>query len=279
MAHIVGASVRVVDAQGLSIDELVGNVSTTTDQLSVASVVAAKGTAEPWLTLHYDEWMCVTQGCMTIQQAGAQDLSVPAGQTVMIPRGTRFKPCFPENTAYIPVCIPAFRPDRCIREDEDAAGEAISAKLQALHQPAAGQPEEPRTLVVPEVLYHMLPLADWDAAKAAEAAYFPRTFEQDDFLTHATGVPERLVTTANHYYQDVPGAWVCLEFTRTDLRRRGIVVRDEEATPVGDIATSAAMDAWVCPHVIGGLPLDAVTKTWVMVRDGKRFVRIEGLTE
>jgi hypothetical protein len=24
----------------------------------------------------------------------------------------------------------------------------------------------------------MLPLADWDAAKAAEAAYFPRTFEQ-----------------------------------------------------------------------------------------------------
>jgi hypothetical protein len=35
MAHIVGASVRVVDAQGLSIDELVGNVSTTTDQLSV----------------------------------------------------------------------------------------------------------------------------------------------------------------------------------------------------------------------------------------------------
>ena len=38
---IIGKHVRVVDAEGLSIDELAGNVSTTTDTISIAKVSAA----------------------------------------------------------------------------------------------------------------------------------------------------------------------------------------------------------------------------------------------
>lgn len=195
-----------------------------------------------------------------------------AGNTVHLPSGTRFRPTFPKDVTYVPICTPAFRPDRCIREDTDAEGKEISSKLQKLH--SKPPPESP-----PEQLYHMLPLADWEAAKAAKVAYFPRTFEEDSFLTHATGVPSRLVDTANHYYQDVEGEWVCLTFTRSALRARGIFVRDEHATAVGDISTDPNLMAdWVCPHIIGGIPLDIVEKIYPMAREGKAYTGITGLT-
>ena len=39
------------------------------------------------------------------------------------------------------------------------------------------------------------------APKAENHAYFPKTFEVDGLYTHATGVPSRLIETANHFYQ------------------------------------------------------------------------------
>ena len=81
-------------------------------------------TAEPWLTLDYDEWMCVLKGRMVLlYDDGRSSLDVKAGETVFIERGERFKPEFPDGgTEYIPVCLPAFRPDRCQRLPESAAG-------------------------------------------------------------------------------------------------------------------------------------------------------------
>ena len=43
MPAIVGKSTRVVDADGLTIDELAGNVASSSDRLSVALVSAAAG--------------------------------------------------------------------------------------------------------------------------------------------------------------------------------------------------------------------------------------------
>ena len=43
--------------------------------------------------------------------------------------------------------------------------------------------------------------AEWEKAKAENHAYYPKTFEVDGFYTHATGVPSRLIETANHFYQ------------------------------------------------------------------------------
>jgi len=279
--RVVGSASRVVEAPGFSIDELVGNVATGQDTISVARVSAKAGTSEPWLTVHYTEWLCVTSGTMVITpgtadgSAGAP-VEVKAGQTVEIAPGTRFQPSFPADTEYIPVCLPAFRPDRCVREDTDATGEAIAKKLKKLHcvPPAGGGGAE----AAPEVLYHMCPARDWEAAKQAGGAYYPPTFAEDDHLTHATGVPSRLVATANHYYQDSEGAWICLEFTRTALRLAGIYVRDEQATPVGDKPTDDALMAdWICPHVIGGLPVSVVQKVYDMTRDGPKFLGISGL--
>ena len=43
--------------------------------------------------------------------------------------------------------------------------------------------------------------AEWEKAKADNHAYYPKTFEADGLYTHATGVPSRLIETANHFYQ------------------------------------------------------------------------------
>ena len=34
---------------------------------------------------------------------------------------------------------------------------------------------------------------------------------------------------------------------------------------------------WICPHVYGGIPLDCVEKVYKMVRDGPKFLSIEGV--
>jgi uncharacterized protein (DUF952 family) len=271
MASIVGSVSRVVDTPSFHIDELVGNVSTRTDAVSLALVVARAGTSEPWLTLGYDEWISVTKGAMVVTEAGKPPLAVGAGQTCHIPCGTRFQPTFPADTEYIPVCVPAFRPDRCEREDTTEEGEGIAANLAELH--AAEQPREREA--PPEKLYHMCPRADWDAAAESGGAYWPRTFEADQ-LTHATGVPSRLLSTANHYYKASAGDWICVAFGRAALRERGIFVRDEHATPVGGTATDPGMKDWVCPHVIGGIPVEVVTEISEMRRgEGGEFLSIE----
>ena len=281
MPKIVGEKVRVVDAPGLTIDEFAGNVASQDDRISIAAVSASAGTSEPWLTLHYDEWICVTSGEVVIVQGdGVPDLHVTAGKTVHIEPGARFKPVFPVDTQYVPVCLPAFKPERCIREDGDnMVGQNISKKLTKLHA-AAIEVQSPSCSVEdpkPEVLYHMTTMEQWMAAKADGSAYYPTTFEVDGFFTHATGVPSRLISTANHFYQNVEGPWVCLEFTRTSLRNAGIYVKDEGALPVGDTAVSEVCRDWVFPHVIGGLPIGVVDKEYPMVRDGPVFVSIEGL--
>ena len=271
MPRVIGKAERVVDFEGLTIDEYAGNVGTKDDRISIALVKVSEPSSEPWLTLDYDEWMCVLSGRMVLLHDGGEPVEVKAGETVFIARGERFRPTFPEGgTEYVPVCLPAFRPDRCIREEEEGL---VSKKLKTLHS-ASTKPIE-----LAEVLYHMCPAERWEAANAAGVAMFPPTFEADGCLTHATAVPSRLITTANHFYQEVKGEWICLRFTRSALRRHGIFVRDEHASPVGGQAVGGDWGEWVCPHIIGGLPPAVVDKEFSMARDGKAFLGIRGLTD
>ena len=118
MPKIVGKSVRVVDHDGLTIDECAGNVASNEDTLSIAMVKVEKPTTEPWLTLHYDEWICVTKGLMELHSPDGTVLKVKAGDTAFVAEGEKFRPIFPEGgVEYVPICLPAFRPDRCIREE------------------------------------------------------------------------------------------------------------------------------------------------------------------
>ena len=51
MPKIIGHSSRVIDVDGLAIEELAGNVATNCDRISIAYVKVRAGNVEPWLSL------------------------------------------------------------------------------------------------------------------------------------------------------------------------------------------------------------------------------------
>ena len=110
MPKIIGKSATVVQEGGLLIEELAGNVATSQDTISIASVTISSPTEEPWLTLKYDEWICVTSGCVLInyyEDSEKKQLEVSAGETCFVAKNERFQPEFPiVPTTYIPVCLP-----------------------------------------------------------------------------------------------------------------------------------------------------------------------------
>lgn len=277
MPKIIGKSVCVVNHEGLTIDELCGNVATKNDKISIAHVKVSEPCSEPWLTLHYDEWICCLRGKIELHYGQSNVLTVHAGETVFVEKGERFRPVFPEgDTEYIPVCLPAFRPDRCIREEENSK---VSKKLQELHNTQNLKQDFSSV----EKLYHMCQNSLWHEAMIKQEAYYPPTFEKDGMFTHATAVPQRLIETANHFYTDVEGEWICLELSRNALYRIGIDTVFEEAKPVGETNVSNTWEYWVCPHIYGGLPTTIkgiVTNIFPMKRDSDgTFLSIEGLTD
>jgi uncharacterized protein (DUF952 family) len=295
MPRLIGKSAVVVDVGSFKIEELAGNVASKNDTLSIAKVVVSQPCSEPWLTLDYDEWICVTFGYLELHSADGEVLTVKAGETAYVEKGERFRPIFPIPTEYIPVCLPAFKPERCHREEDGVSD--VSARLQELHssakkQEASGIPiPTPVTLATTNtdddrsgIIYHMCEKTVWEQSIAAKQAYFPPTFTADGF-THATAVPARLLDTANHFYTSSKDEWLCLKLSQSALYQLGIVTVLEEPKPVGekDVQDQWKTSDWRCPHIFGGIPghvEGVVTKTYSMKRDDDgRFLAIEGLCE
>mmetsp|Transcript_23111 Transcript_23111/g.72747 ORF Transcript_23111/g.72747 Transcript_23111/m.72747 type:complete len:187 (-) Transcript_23111:64-624(-) len=49
--------------------------------------------------------------------------------------------------------------------------------------------------------------------------------------------------------------------------------------PVGSKAVSTTFSAWICPHVVGGIPPQVVDAEFPMLRDGPAYTDIQGLTD
>jgi mannose-6-phosphate isomerase-like protein (cupin superfamily) len=290
MPKIVGRAIRVVEHGGLSIDELVGNAATKEDGMSIARAIIAEPSAEPWLTVAFDEWMCVLQGRVEIHSHGRDDnneeiLVVNEGETCHVSRGERFKPVFPvADTEYILTCLPAFSPDRCVREDKGVSDSEIAQRLRLIHEMnRAGDVNTAATADddQDDKIYHMCQKSVWDETLAAQSAYFPPTFVQDGCFTHATAEAARLISTANHYSTSSAGDWICLELSIKALKRVGIITRFEGAAPVGETATDKTASDIQWPHIYGGIPAHLpgiVTHTFPMKRDSNgTFVAIEGI--
>jgi mannose-6-phosphate isomerase-like protein (cupin superfamily) len=291
--RIVGGAEIVVDHEGLTINECIGNVATKTDDVSVCVVSIANPTAEPWLTIQYDEYMHVLEGVVELhfeKNDGGNSgvVRVAKGQTLFIEKGSRFQPRFPEgNTRYIPVCLPAFKPERCHREEGSEVSD-VAAKLEDLHsdskQPTPEEINEKYNHIAK--IYHMCLKSKWEqclsASTKAEAVYYPPTFHQDGRMIHATAQPERLLKVANHFYKKTDGEWICIELNRIGLEELGVVTVFEGALPVGNKEAIDECD-WVFPHIYGGIPTHVdgiVVNTFGIKRseDGE-FLLIEGLAE
>ena len=95
MPKIVGTSQTVVDdGEGSTIKELIGNIASKDDRISIAHTKFVQPSSEHWLTIDYDEYICMLSGYMTLQHAGGE-VQVSAEQAVFIRKGERFRPVFP----------------------------------------------------------------------------------------------------------------------------------------------------------------------------------------
>mmetsp|Transcript_35177 Transcript_35177/g.111185 ORF Transcript_35177/g.111185 Transcript_35177/m.111185 type:complete len:152 (+) Transcript_35177:180-635(+) len=121
-------------------------------------------------------------------------------------------------------------------------------------------------------LYHLVPAEVWAALKAAGTPYFPPTYEGDGFI-HLTKDPQLLLGVANHFYTDVPGAYVVLVI---DSARLTSEVKFEPAAPVGD--KPAADTDTLFPHLFGTIDFASVVEEKPVERDGTgKFLSISGV--
>lgn len=100
------------------IEEYFGNVSTQTDDFSVAHMVAPAGWSEPAQTPDFDEITIMIRGRMQIELDGDEHIVLNAGETFVSKKGTkvRYSNPFDEDGEYWAICIPAFNVERASRE-------------------------------------------------------------------------------------------------------------------------------------------------------------------
>ncbi len=130
-----------------------------------------------------------------------------------------------------------------------------------------------------EFLFHLVQTDLWTKAVASSSVYFPPTYDQDGF-THGTANPNKLLVVANHFYQDVPGDWLCLRMTLESLAATGVEVVFEGTAPVGDKPADFDPDnTELFPHLQGGIHPNAVLEAHAVERNSNgEFLRAVGVT-
>uniref|UniRef100_A0A0G4HCU8 (S)-ureidoglycine aminohydrolase cupin domain-containing protein n=1 Tax=Chromera velia CCMP2878 TaxID=1169474 RepID=A0A0G4HCU8_9ALVE len=262
---------NVVEAPGILISEFFGRVASGDPRLSACTVTVKKASEEAWQTPEFDEYVLVLSGCVELKFGDGKTAKVAAKQGAFLPRGTRVKWVWPGPCEYIPICLPAFSPENCGREDEKGNHMAKSSeamqKLRELHEESCHP-----------WLFHVAQKSLWEKAKKEGKPYKPPTYEQDGF-THATADPTKLTAVLNHFYKKVPGEWVCLRMSKASLSSAGVETVFEKTAPVGDIP-SIDMGDQLFPHIQGGIPPSSVLEEFPVVRgeDGS-FLSIPGVTE
>ena len=131
MAELIAAPTRIPVPGGKVIDEYVGRVTTGTESVSVAHMVAPGGWEEPAQRPEFDEITVVLRGLVRVDVTDAEGetvtVDVPAGQALVTRAGERVRYSTGEaETEYLAVCLPAFSPDTVNRDPGTGTGEAVA---------------------------------------------------------------------------------------------------------------------------------------------------------
>ena len=261
MPRVVAAPCTVVSDKNVKIDEYFGGAGCNpcNGDISFAHVKANAGWAEEWQTPDFDEYTLILKGCVTIEQSHGPPVSVRAGQALFLAKGERVRWVFTEPAEYVPICLPAFSPGNCFREEGGAKPPAHDAHTD---------------------VYHLVQTPLWEACKAKGETYYPPTYEQDGF-THATADPSKLLVVANYFYRDVKSDWLCLKMTRKTLAAAELTLKFEDPSPVGNkkALTSSESGNERFPHIFGGIPSKGVVVEEFVVRRGGdgEYLSIDGL--
>jgi uncharacterized protein (DUF952 family) len=114
----------------------------------------------------------------------------------------------------------------------------------------------------PQIVYHMLPKATWDALPPG-GAYAAQTLATEGFV-HCTAEPNMLEVVANRFYRAQPGEWLILS---VNLAAVAAPVRWEQA------------DGHLFPHIYGVIERSAIqdVKPFPRSPDGAYHLPEDGL--
>ena len=122
MPTLIEAPVRIPAAGDPPkiIAEYVGRVSSRTESVSVAHMVAPAGWVEPGQRPEFEEYTLVLRGRLRVEHRHGS-LEIAAGQAVIAHPGewVRYSTPHPEGAEYVAVCVPAFSP-LTVHRDEQA---------------------------------------------------------------------------------------------------------------------------------------------------------------
>jgi len=117
MPLLISEPIRIPVPGGKSIDEYVGRVRTSSENVSVARMVAPAGWTEPAQAPDFDEITLVISGSVHVECAG-QSVTVAAGQALITYAGERVRFSTSEPAEYVAICLPAFGPELANRDPE-----------------------------------------------------------------------------------------------------------------------------------------------------------------
>jgi mannose-6-phosphate isomerase-like protein (cupin superfamily) len=100
------------------IEEYIGRVNSSTEQVSIARMKSPSGWAEPGQTPEFDEYTVVLKGSLHVETQDKQ-YDIQAGQAFMTRAGewVRYSTPATDGAEYIAVCIPAFTPEHVHRDE------------------------------------------------------------------------------------------------------------------------------------------------------------------
>ncbi|HJL20208.1 MAG TPA: AraC family ligand binding domain-containing protein [Sandaracinaceae bacterium LLY-WYZ-13_1] len=117
---LVDKPVTIPAPGGKLIEEIFGRVSTGSERLSVAHMVAPPNWSEPAQAPEFGELTVMTRGRMRIEVGDdAHAVELLAGQAFWVEPGVRVRYANPheEEAEYYAVCLPAFAPDLAHRDE------------------------------------------------------------------------------------------------------------------------------------------------------------------
>jgi quercetin dioxygenase-like cupin family protein len=99
------------------IQEFIGRVNSSTDQISIAKMTSPAGWEEPGQTPEFDEYTLVLKGMLRVETKESV-FNVNAGQAILTYAGEwiRYSTPNPDGAEYVAVCLPAFSPDTVHRD-------------------------------------------------------------------------------------------------------------------------------------------------------------------
>ena len=118
MPRLIAAPTAVPGVEPKRIEEFAGRITTQTEGVSVARMVAPQGWTEPGQRPEFDEITVVLDGSVRVEHENGV-MEVAAGQAVLASAGewVRYSTPHEGGATYIAVCTPAFHPDTVHRDD------------------------------------------------------------------------------------------------------------------------------------------------------------------